>query len=151
MSRIILIGCGKTKRAEACAARDLYTGSLFRARRAYAESTGDTWRIVSARYGLVHPDTEVRPYNLTVDELCEPDRAAWALVTVASLLDEMPNETRLGDITLELHAGAAYAEPLIAVARSVGLTASWPVQGMGIGEQLGWYAKQRKHREARAA
>lgn len=148
MSRIVLIGCGKTKRAEKSAARDLYTGSLFRARRDYAEATGDRWYVVSARFGLVPPDAVVLPYDTTLADLCEPDRAAWALGVVSALLDGLPDDAKLGDITLELHAGAAYAKPLIAVARAVGLTASWPVQGLGIGEQLALYARAARTRRA---
>lgn len=148
MTRIILVGCGKTKRAEKSEARDLYTGSLFRARRDYAEASGDTWYVVSARYGLVHPDTDLEPYDVTIGQLCEPERAAWALQTVSRILDDLPDEAKLGAITLELHAGAAYAEPLIAVARAVGLRASRPVRGLGIGEQLGLYAREARTRRA---
>jgi len=36
---ICLVGCGKSKLDRAAPAKDLYTGSLFRAARAFAEQT----------------------------------------------------------------------------------------------------------------
>ena len=136
-----LIGCGKKKRAERVAARDLYTGPLFRARREYAEATGAPWYVVSAKYGLLSPDQGVGPYDLTIKDLCEPDRAAWALCTIRAVLDDLTDDTHLREVILEVHAGADYAEPLVEVARAAGFSTDWPVQGLGIGEQRAWYVE----------
>ena len=62
MSKIILIGCGKAKAKKRERAADLYTGSLFAARRRYAEKFR-CWRILSAEYGLVHPSEVIEPYD----------------------------------------------------------------------------------------
>jgi hypothetical protein len=145
MSRLILIGCGKTKANEACGARDLYTGSLFSARRAYAERTGCPWWIVSAKHGLVAPDDWLSPYDMTIADLKPVDRAAWALAVVASILDNLGDDTELRRVVVELHMGAAYADPLMGVILAVGMTHSWPVQSMGIGEQRAWYASPLRH------
>jgi hypothetical protein len=59
--RIILVGCGKTKTSEERAARELYTGNLFRAAREYAETEvaagrAAGWAILSGKHRLVKPD-----------------------------------------------------------------------------------------------
>jgi hypothetical protein len=51
--KVVLVACGKSKRPEACPARELYTGTLFRKARAWAERHGDAWAILSARHGWI--------------------------------------------------------------------------------------------------
>lgn len=143
--RILLIGCGKSKAAEECAAADLYTGNLFAARRAYAERAGHPWWIVSAGHGLVDPDQLLRPYEARLAGEPEVERAAWALTVAHQLLDEFEDDVRLREVVVELHAGADYAEPLRYVLAAIGVEVVCPVEGLGIGEQLAWY------REALAA
>jgi hypothetical protein len=63
VTQAIIVGCGAAKLGHRAAARDLYTGSLFRAARRHAEASGLPWRILSAKYGLIHPDQEIDPYD----------------------------------------------------------------------------------------
>lgn len=42
------------------------------------ESTGQPWYILSARYGLLDPDTKVAPYERALNELSVSERQAWA-------------------------------------------------------------------------
>lgn len=137
----VLIGCGSAKRAEPAAARDLYTGSLFRYRRRYAERFGkDGWMIISAKYGLVHPDTVIEPYDLHVKQLTRSKQEAWAkqVGEQFSLVRAwLPNQRFAGERcrSLELHLGWTYIELLWPWLRD------WhaPMAHMGIGEQLHWY------------
>jgi hypothetical protein len=154
VSRIILIGCGQDKRSQPDEAQHLYTGQMFRARRAYAEATGTDWFVVSAKAGLLHPTQVLAPYDLTMRDLPAIERAAWSLAVIKAVLDEVPDDNvRLGDVVLELHLGADYAEPLIEVAKAIGLSWDWPVEGLGIGQQRKWYreARDRLELEARLA
>lgn len=59
----LIVGCGAAKLDRAAPARELYTGSLFRAARAYAERSGLPWRILSAEHGLISPDKVIEPYD----------------------------------------------------------------------------------------
>lgn len=140
MSRVVLIGCGKVKREGAHAARDLYTGPLFADRLAYVEAAGHPWWIISAGAGLVPPDALVRSYDVTMNDLAPVDRAATVLGWASRLLDELPDEVRLRDVVVELHAGADYAAPLRDVLRALGIPVEWPVEGLGIGDQRAYYA-----------
>jgi len=141
--KIVIIGCGRTKLTEQAAARDLYTGNLFCARRQYAEQSKCRWWIVSAHHGLVHPITYLSPYDVELRDLKPIDRAAWALQVVACLLDNLEDDTKPSQIAAELHMGADYAEPLLRVLRAIGARDSvWPLKGMAIGEQLAWYKRR---------
>jgi len=61
---VTLIQCTDSKRDTASKARDLYDESrYFRKMRAWAEWRGVPWYILSAKHGLVDPDTVLAPYN----------------------------------------------------------------------------------------
>lgn len=137
----ILIGCGKRKAATAQPAADLYTGSLFRKRRAYAEKFGQRWFVLSARHGLVPPNVIIKPYDLTLSQLCQLDRMAWAVGVVQSLLSEMTGDFVSDSFSIELHAGEDYSEPLRQLLPAVGIQYDWPVRGMSQGDQMRWYTQ----------
>ena len=80
MKTIVLVGCGKEKLQRPAKAKELYTGPLFRKARAYAEKHGDLWRILSAKYGLVDPETVIAPYDATVAGKPQKERHNWAVV-----------------------------------------------------------------------
>jgi|GEM_PF-4829405 len=80
-----LVSCGKTKAPEACAARDLYQGELFRRASAYAERTYDHWFILSAQHYLVHPDEVLDPYEKSIASMSVADRRHWALIVESGI------------------------------------------------------------------
>ena len=62
--RVTLIQCTNTKRSGTHKARDLYDESAyFRRMRKWAQARGDPWYILSAKHGLVAPDTRLEPYD----------------------------------------------------------------------------------------
>lgn len=63
---LVLVGCGATKQPGEHEARDLYTGTLFRKARAFAEQHGDDWFILSAGYGLLYPQRRIGAYDRTL-------------------------------------------------------------------------------------
>ena len=58
--RIGLVGCVKDKESEPAAARTLYRSPLFRGRKAWVQRSCSSWFILSAKYGLIHPDRWIR-------------------------------------------------------------------------------------------
>ena len=50
-------------------ARELCTSTWFRLARAYAESQGCPWLLLSAKYGLVSPTEVISPYQLDVTNM----------------------------------------------------------------------------------
>ena len=131
--RLFLVSCVKTKRAMPAAAMDLYTSSWFQKARACVEETGCTWRVLSAEYGLVHPEEEIGPYEKTLNTMCVADRRTWADRVLAELgpcLD--------GVDTVVFLAGRRYREFLEPALRDRGLLVRVPMSGLRQGEQLAW-------------
>lgn len=85
-STVVLISCSKSKLAKKAPARDLYTGRLFRKAVSWAEKQGYNWYVVSALYGLVHPDHSLEPYDFTLKQLRVRERESWAHMVVAAEL-----------------------------------------------------------------
>jgi hypothetical protein len=69
LKRIVIISCGKSKNigCSNCLAKDAYNGRSFLLKRKYAELSGHPWLILSAKHGLLKPDTEIDPnYDITI-------------------------------------------------------------------------------------
>lgn len=131
---MILVGCSKTKLDHAAPARDLYTSHLFRLGRAYAESTGERWGVLSARHFLVMPGETVEPYDLRLDQLQPDYRRQWTSVVDVTLrcgLGVLPS----GEERVTVLAGGLYVELLPDWVRE---RAVLPLAGMGIGKRKNW-------------
>jgi hypothetical protein len=137
--RAILVSCAATKLDRSAPAADLYTSPLFRVARCYAEASGHPWFILSARHGLVEPTTILEPYDTKLSDLKPDERSAWAnRVTYALYLRGFG-----GWGVFEIHAGDAYARPLRDALAPIALDIIEPLDGLGIGQRLHWYAARR--------
>jgi Phage integrase family len=76
-SRVVLLGCVKTKLGHRARAKDLYISQLWRGRRAYAEASGYPWLILSAKHGLLDPDQKIAPYDVALAHLTADARRRW--------------------------------------------------------------------------
>lgn len=154
--RLVLIGCSKTKLPYTYNARnggriscqEMYGGQLFRKRVEYAESRGLKWAVLSAEYGLWHPDVIHRPYDTTMSSLAPANRALWHLQVARRVIDELWEPFDAGDmpgpllprnLSVEIHAGADYAHPLAEILSMFGVIVSAPCAHLGIGQQLALY------------
>ena len=136
---LYLVSCVKTKRNTRASAKDLYVSPWFRKARAFVEKTGDPWRILSAEYGLLHPDEEVRPYERTLTTMGITERRAWAQGVLAHIV------VCLDDVdTIAFLAGQRYREFLEPALRNRGLAVSVPMTGLSQGRQMQWL-KARLH------
>jgi hypothetical protein len=134
---VALISCGKNKRAERSAAKDLYLGELFKKTRALVEKNGQPFRILSALHGLVKPGQELDPYDFTLNGQSKVDKREWAERVVAELAKGDPNEIRF-----VIYAGRDYRDPLVPMLQALGFEVEIPLLGMEIGEQLSHLKKQ---------
>lgn len=105
----------------------------FTKARAYVESAGGRWFILSAKHGLLTPDDWVEPYNLTLADLRAPARRAWAQRVLHSLAPRIAPADRV-----VILAGARYREHLVPGLRARLVQVDLPFEGLGIGEQLRW-------------
>lgn len=132
-----LVGCVKSKRAEAAPAADLYTSTLFRGRRRWVETTCSRWFVLSAKHGLVSPDRVLDPYDETLNDIGRDDRRRWAKSVLAELLEEFGDLSRHD---FEIHAGATYLDyGLRSGLISIGCRVIAPAEGLRQGEQLALY------------
>lgn len=90
----MLVGCVKTKHSGPSAAKDLYKSHLWRCRRAYAESFGCPWYILSAEHGLLDPDQSICPYDLSLNDLRAKDRRFWSTRVLDELKRRVPSLRR---------------------------------------------------------
>lgn len=142
--RLILLGCVKTKLTRAARARDLYISSLWEKRRAYAEASGQPWRILSAEHGLLHPDTVIEPYDRHLGSQTAAYQSSWSREVAHALFEELG---RLGLSWVEVHASAPYVERVRPMLESAGITVDWPFEGLRQGEHLAWYTGSRQQSE----
>ena len=113
------------------------TSPWFRKARTYADGTGQPWFILSAQYGLVHPDEMIAPYDLTLNTMPVVERRRWASRVLTQL------EPHLNGIkSVTFLAGRRYREFLEPSLRSRGLVVSIPMEGLRIGEQLSWLTRE---------
>ena len=140
---LVLVGCVKTKRKVTSAAKDLYSSPLWRCRRAYAESLGVPWYILSALHGLLDPGQRIDYYDLALKDLRTKDRRAWSARVLAELKRRVPS---MRDKVIEIHAGATYIEHgLEAGLIDAGAAVCRPLAGIaGLGRHQAWY-RERRH------
>ncbi|MBA2665478.1 MAG: hypothetical protein H0U69_00420 [Trueperaceae bacterium] len=110
--------------------------SLFMKARAYAESRAAGWFILSAEHGALEPDTVIEPYDRTLNEMGQRERAAWA----RRVIERLDDAVQPGD-TVVILAGNTYREGLVHVLRGRGVHVEVPMSGMRIGEQLAWLSR----------
>lgn len=133
---ILLVTCVKSKGTRPCAAKDLYTSTLFRKQRAYAEKTGVPWFILSAEHGLVSPDEWLAPYERYLADTSASYRAAWGAWVAARL------ELLVGPLqskVVEIHAGSTYVDAVRPDLERLGARLVDPLRGLQMGPRLAWY------------
>ena len=135
---LILVGCVKRKHHRAGPAKDIYTSTLWRYRRAYAESHGRPWYILSAKHGILTPGTWIKRYDLSLADLSASERREWSLRVLDELAAEVP---ALDGKTIEVHAGKLYVEyGLEKGLREAGAVIRRPLAHVvGQGRQYVWY------------
>lgn len=143
MSTIALIGCSSLKsEGSGIRARNLYQSSLFKKRVAHVERRELPWYVISAHYGLLKPEVQINDYDKALTSLDEIETAEWHLGVASQLMGELHYEfgdPPLKSVTIELHAGADYCEPLGAILSLLGMTIVKPVAKLPIGRQLQFY------------
>lgn len=134
--RIALISCGKQKLAGTYPAKELYVSPLFRFAYTHAVRYFDKVFILSAKYGLLCPDTEIADYDVTLTGMRQAERQRWA----EGVLLQIKECVREGD---ELHffCGSKYRVHLIEGLRETHKCVV-PLHRMGIGSQLEWYKRR---------
>ena len=141
LAKLLLVGCVKRKRSGPSPAKDLYDSRLWHSRRAYAERSGVPWYILSAKHGLLAPETTIAWYDLALKGLLSAERREWS----RRVLDDLAAEVgSLRGLSVEIHAGKDYVENgLEDGLRKAGAIVQRPLAHVpGIQSQRAWYDEQ---------
>ena len=135
--KIAIISCSKTKRAGVHKAQDLYTSLRFNLSWEYANKHFDCVYILSAKHGLLDPETRIRDYNFSMAEMSAEERRSWSR-RVAVTLEEYTSPSD----ELSFFCGIPYREHVIALLTEKGFSCESPLRGLPFGRQTQWLQKQ---------
>lgn len=155
--RIVYVGCGSAKNydIDSCPAATLYTSNYFKLKREYAERMGDSWYIISAKYGVIHPWKSIEPYDITISDYPLDEADAPLYRTLDHWASAVTNDIIADIETLDTHpsrllpneivflAGKDYLDPIRNTLErefsGQDIDLKFPFdQTSGIGEQMGW-------------
>lgn len=130
--KIGLIACSKRKQTYSCSAREMYSKSpLFRKAFAYCQKYYDRVYILSAKYGLLNPETVIDPYDLDLSQIAIKERKEWAKNVATRLKKILKRNDRI-----YFHVGIKYREFLLPEFEDRSFV---PLAGLSIGKQLQFY------------
>jgi hypothetical protein len=135
-----LVSCTKSKREYPCPARQLYDRSnLFKRAFSYATEHYNSVGILSAKYGLLLPNEEAAPYNLTLNSMNAAQRRRWS----ERAFRQLQRKLRIDSFgSAYFYAGLAYRSYLIPLLEENGIRCFVPLSGLSIGKQMAWYLRQ---------
>ena len=131
MAKVILISCSSKKLHHKSKVKDLYNSPLFKKSLDYSTLLKpDYVYILSAKYGLLNLDQEIKPYNETLNQMSKAQIKIWAEKVIASLNE---NHNLNADIFIIL-AGFNYYRYLISKLKNYTL----PLSNKKLGHRLSW-------------
>lgn len=134
---VYLVSCVKTKNPKKAQAQYLYGGNWFTKAKAYVEQTGSPWFILSAKYGLLSPTKQIKPYEKTLIHMKKPERQAWAEKVQGQMEERVPEECT----KVVILAGSKYREFLMDYLTDRFKKIKIPLEGITFGNQLKWFDK----------
>ena len=106
--RVVLIGSSGATADGSDAAGRLFRSDGFARARDHAVHSRLPWFVLSAKHGLLDPDDVISPYEVQIDDQSAAYRTAWGEWVVAQLADRL----QLDGVTVEVHGGVDFAQPL---------------------------------------
>ncbi len=134
MAKIVLISCASKKLPYKAKAKDLYTSPLFRMNLEFAKSFNpDKTFILSAKYGLLNLDKEIRTYDKTLNLMHSVEKKDWA----NSVLQDLRKVADLSKDEFIFLAGENYRKYITPHIKNYKI----PLKGLSIGRQLQYLKK----------
>lgn len=137
--RIALIGCSAAKKDYPCPANEMYQPSaLFSKAWQYLVHEGYQEEgaifILSAKYGLLDPNRDIEPYDLSLQSFDAFQLKEWSKEVAEKLM-------KLDDpITqIDFYCGRKYRKYVVPELEKWGIKCTAPVGNLGIGQQLKFY------------
>ena len=148
--KVGFVACSALKLDRPARAADLYTSPLFRLSvRWLTEKWGaHRWYVLSAKHGLVAPETVIEPYDQTLAKASKVERAAWGEMVAEQLFREWRKSG--AEWQMMVLAGKSYCGSLeTALTAKVNprtvianLGFDSPLEGKTIGGRLQWLSQE---------
>ena len=120
---IVLVSCASKKLNHRARAQDLYVSELFRKSLAYARTLRPAAVfILSAKHGLVRPDEQIDPYDVTLNKMSLAEVRAWS----DGVFGQLQQHTDADYDRFVFLAGDRYRRSLVPRLRSVDV----PMEGL---------------------
>lgn len=143
------VACSALKLDRPARAADLYTSPLFKLSvRWLTERWGaHRWYVLSAKHGLVAPETVIEPYDQTLAKASTVERAAWGEMVAEQIYREWRKSG--AEWLMQVLAGKSYCDPLGTALRVKvnprtvisNLRFDEPLRGKTIGGRLQWLSQ----------
>lgn len=128
---IVLISCVGKKKPRKSKAKELYDSTWFCYAWSYAQPLNAAKAfILSAKYGLIDPETEILPYEETLKTKTNREIRSWADTVLTSLRQK----TYITNNKFIILAGEKYRRHVVGSLPNHIV----PMEGLGIGRQLKW-------------
>jgi hypothetical protein len=141
-----LISCSKSKGGHRDLARNMYVSPLYRKSVMVTEVWGLSFSILSAKHGLLDPNETIEPYDLTLKGASKQFKTEWARKVDGQIRKSVYREKRF--IVL---AGDDYYTPLTEAGIENPLSFFAPMQGLSLGNRLGFLNQCIRIHKRRAA
>lgn len=137
MKKIVLLSCVSKKGNQKTKAKDLYESPLFTKSLAYGQKLKpDDIYILSAKHHLLDLDTEIEPYNLTLNEMPQNDRTNWG----KKVIEQLQKVANIEKDKFIILAGQNYLTPIQNSLTKI----ETPLKGLKIGERLRFLTNELK-------
>jgi hypothetical protein len=125
------VSCSKSKKSYPAPARDFYQGALFKKALAYAKAHFDHVYILSAKYGVIHPDQiiDYGNYDKPLKKMSKKEREEWY-----QLVKKQMQELNLPKPYVFFTGHLYYY-----VDENYQFEGEKPLEGLSIGKQLQWF------------
>lgn len=134
---LCLVSCVATKLPRSAPAKELYTSPWFQKARGLVWARDWPWFILSAKYGLVHPEQVIGPYDKTLKKMGVAERRGWADACFDALASHLA-----GVKSVVFLAGREYREFLMPALVCRGIRVHVPMEGLRNGEQSAWLTRR---------
>mgnify|MGYP001211452285 FL=1 len=128
---IAFISCVKEKRIGKYKAKDLYTSDFFRKSFGYCSSKYDKVFTLSAKYGVLDLEEEIKNYEMTLNDFSKVQEVEWSVMVYNQLENKIDDSDNL-----YFYVGNNYREHLLPLLSN---NCFVPLEGKGIGEQLQYF------------
>lgn len=123
-SIVLLISCGRRKSEVSCPASEMYNSERFTLSKQIANQLGYDWYIISAKYGLLSPNTIIEPYDVCLSSFSDEAKRLWA----RNVSDGLKGYSR--GTTIVVFANGEYSDALSSALKCHGFSVVSPFSKM---------------------